>query len=324
MKKITVSFNTITPLYTGDAWGECKEIKPSAIMGSLRFWFEVYCHFAGIKVKEKEELNYKKFIEKRKENLDKNEFEILNELGITCSSRIFGCTGWKSRIEIKRIDFYLDDNYLYPIWKKTLYSLRYKKIKNGKESEIIPSWYFPKGFFGNFQIIFKTTEEINENILLPLLRFIENYGFIGGKNNLGYGRIKINKINGEKIDLNQYNFDLGIIKCNKNITEEIFENINNFDDLNENKIQIIQVNFNNNDLSSLIKGLIKKKAEYRKAISNKFERHYKFGSTAKDKYNDIQGPNATKIIPLITKNENGKYVGNFLSIWGIKNFGDER
>jgi CRISPR-associated protein Cmr1 len=46
--EIAVKFETITPLYTGDAWQNCKEIKPSSIMGSLRFWFEVLCYFNEI------------------------------------------------------------------------------------------------------------------------------------------------------------------------------------------------------------------------------------------------------------------------------------
>ena len=70
-EEVQVTFQTITPIWTGDAWGECKEIKPSAIMGSLRFWFEIFCHFSGIRVKEKEELNYKNFIEQRRKNLEK-------------------------------------------------------------------------------------------------------------------------------------------------------------------------------------------------------------------------------------------------------------
>jgi len=40
--EIKVKFETITPLWTGDAWGENSTIRPSSIIGSLRFWFEVY------------------------------------------------------------------------------------------------------------------------------------------------------------------------------------------------------------------------------------------------------------------------------------------
>ena len=38
-----VKFETITPIWTGDAWRENSEIKPSSIMGSLRASFGAYC-----------------------------------------------------------------------------------------------------------------------------------------------------------------------------------------------------------------------------------------------------------------------------------------
>jgi CRISPR-associated protein Cmr1 len=46
--ELKVKFETLTPLWTGNAWGQCMEIRPSSILGSLRFWFEVLCYFNGI------------------------------------------------------------------------------------------------------------------------------------------------------------------------------------------------------------------------------------------------------------------------------------
>ena len=48
MTDVKVTFKTITPLWTGNAWRGCKEIRPSSILGSLRFWFEVLCYFNGV------------------------------------------------------------------------------------------------------------------------------------------------------------------------------------------------------------------------------------------------------------------------------------
>ena len=78
MKSIRVTFQTLTPLWTGDAWGESKEIRPSSIMGSLRFWFEVICYFAGITKKD----YYKNG--KLNDDLDKEKFEKLFENKIGC------------------------------------------------------------------------------------------------------------------------------------------------------------------------------------------------------------------------------------------------
>jgi len=320
MNRVTVEFETITPLFTGDTWGSCAELKPSSIMGSLRFWFEVYCHFAGIDVKEKEELkdiDYQKILQNLKKDIDDIDKYIFDRLPLTLSSKIFGCTGWKSRIEIESIR-YLDD-YCFG-------------NRLNLPSKIIPSknWFFAKPyFFGKFQITFKTTEEIKSNILFPLLNFIQKYGFIGAKNNIGYGRIKV--LNPEVSKLNIIKISK-FLKENKDIKEEIFKEKDlsqNLNGLDYSRIEIFKTDIHSNDLESIIKKLISKKAELRRQENNKYIRHYKFGSIAKDIYKneehniEIKGPNATKIIPLIEK-ENDKYIGKFLSIWGIQNFGDKR
>lgn len=41
-KEVVVYIKAITPLWTGDAWRENCSIRPSSLLGSLRFWFSVY------------------------------------------------------------------------------------------------------------------------------------------------------------------------------------------------------------------------------------------------------------------------------------------
>ena len=43
MERVKIEFETITPLWTGDAWGENSEIKASSIMGAFRSAFAFYC-----------------------------------------------------------------------------------------------------------------------------------------------------------------------------------------------------------------------------------------------------------------------------------------
>lgn len=300
---ITIEFETITPIWTGDAWGENHELKATAIMGSLRFWFEVYCHFAGIEVKEKEELNYPEFIKKRKDinSITKSDDAILKELGITLPSMIFGCTGWKSRIEIERIYFQQNREYLYPTGKIQVQNLQHQK----KDRNITPSWYFPEGFFGTVNITFKTTDEIQQNILLPLLYFIEQYAFIGAKNNIGYGRVKI--LNMNKVD----SFGFGKFGLHDS----------NINQLVQTKKLVTTNSTSKQDLKELIKELLEQKAKLRQKITNQQDRHYKFGTVKKANWEKIDVPQATKIIPLISKNSDGSYSGKFLSIVGIQNFG---
>jgi len=308
MEKIRVDFETITPIWTGDAWGENSELKASSIMGSLRFWFEVYCHFAGIEVKEKEELNYQEFITENKKNIDNiSDNKILKNMNLSLSSKIFGCTGWRSRIEIDEISFNQSEKYPYPIKKVQLQNLEY--YSNWKRKNITPSWFFQKGFYGNGYIVFKTTTDIKDNILLPLLNFIEKYAFIGAKNNIGYGRVKFNEIQ----QINTFKFTQFGLKKDSNI-----------DDLIKSKKLITNNSHTKNNLSDLIKQLLEQKAKLRKQTKKQEVRHYNFGTIKKAKWEKIDIPQATKIIPLISKNNNNSYSGRFLSIVGIKDFGDKQ
>ncbi len=319
MGKIVVEFETITPIYTGDAWGKNSEIKASSVMGSLRFWFEVYCHFTGIDVKENEELkdkDYQKILKSLKKdidngkNIDDIDKYIFDKLSLTLSSKIFGCTGWKSRIEIESISFTENQDYPYLLGKQPFKSLQYKKEyfdkkeKKKKAKLITPSWYFEKGFYGNGRIVFKTTNEIRDNILFPLLNFIEKYAFIGAKNNIGYGRVRFTNI--DKVDI--FGF------------EQFGEKNSNIHELVKEKKLVTNNSNNSNDLEELIKGLIEQKANMRRNIKSVKQRHYIFGAIERNKKFDN---NATKIIPLISI-ENEEYIGKFLSIWGIQNIGADK
>jgi len=108
-EKIKIEFETITPIWTGDAWGENSELKASSIMGSLRVAFCECYKDVTAKLSKLDNLNnvpneildygkFKSSIGKKKSK------EILNEQNISLESQLFGCTGWKSRIEIVSID----------------------------------------------------------------------------------------------------------------------------------------------------------------------------------------------------------------------------
>jgi CRISPR-associated protein Cmr1 len=342
MENIKVTFETITPLWTGDAWGNNTEIRPSSIMGSLRFWFEVICYFAGITTdndyeegKLKVDITSKqlqeKFLELFKNNLDKDHNELIDitlaELGVPLPARIFGCTGWESLIRIKEIKIIKNnkDNYNYPVGKIKFDELEYK---NSRGNIIIPAWYFNKGFLGPFEITFEIkNKSISNNILYPLLNFIQKYGYLGGKWNLGYGRFKVEKVeeNRQKKDdwENQYFKFSKFYKDKDNKFTDIelntlCVNSRSWDDLEDkSKKQIMYLKKENTheNVSVIIKSLLKEKAIHRKDTSNYSERHYVFGIGGKN-------TEGTKIIPWIYK-ENSQLKGGFISIVGLIDLGDE-
>ncbi|ADU96317.1 CRISPR-associated RAMP protein, Cmr1 family [Thermovibrio ammonificans HB-1] len=209
-KEIAVKFNTITPLWTGDAWRENCEIRPSSLIGSLRFWFEVICYFSGICKRKhfspklgrfEKEVNRKDFKNclANKGNSFKDKIKCLLEQDIPYPSIIFGTTNWKSLIEIKEIKYssgYCFGDKLNLPNRICLNKVNYEIKENGdcpqRSNKTWSVFYFAKPYFyGNFEVIFEVEEEIIELIFYPLLTFMDKYGFWGGKWNIGYGRLEV-------------------------------------------------------------------------------------------------------------------------------------
>ncbi len=344
--EVRVTFRTLTPLWTGDAWRDNRQIRPSSIMGSLRFWFEVICYFSDItdesnydngKLKEKE---LKEATLKAKILDNGNDFDridrILAELGVSVPSRIFGCTGWKGLVRIKEINF--DKNNFQN-------KLR-GRIINGK------NWFWGTPYYeGEYSILFEVEKNIEDSIFYPLLTFIEKYGFLGGKWNIGYGRVRIEKVEGIKDDewrKDKFGFGDRTVRFSDLVDEntlsgkslqpfnllKYFLGINNFYCKKERdfknkissiprKIKIAKFDNLNGSYVDLIKELLKKKAEMRnclrpessvnnKKLWNDF-RHELLGTTS-------GGTEGTKIIPWIYE-EGGQLKGGFVSIAGIINIG---
>jgi CRISPR-associated protein Cmr1 len=311
MLKVPITLETITPLFTGNCNQEMTEIQSTSIMGSLRFWFEVICHFSGKfnnKHYSENKLNpeiFKKFI---KNKPDATNEEIQKEFNLSPTAFYFGCTGWKSQIGIEKIDFH-KDNFVNIERGKT-------RIIEGK------NWHLPKQYYQDqFTIIFTLPDEpCKENILFPLLQFIQEYGFLGGKNNLGFGRVKIININDEnyqnkkKTEEETDEFVFTILNENYTLHINRLENsdfhIEGYNYKSDfitkcNGITYLPIDSTSKNYSNNIKRLLKVKSILRNLFEDEEQKKY-FGSSKAD---PVQ---ATKIIPLIREKERG-----FLAIPGI-------
>lgn len=328
---VKIRVDTVTPVYTGDAFG-INEIKPQSIMGSLRFWFEVFLKAVG-----KLPRNYNYNTERIKSEKYDNEVLIHISKGnslisakaksckeIALPSQIFGCSGLKSKISVRNITQIKAMDYLNLQNKPPI------KINGSKNG-----WPFPgEYFYGYFTIEFNVEDEnILKDILLPLLNFIEKYGYLGGKNNLGFGRVKFtleNPVYGSIKDydvfrLSRYGNDKDIqdseavIKYNNSNKVEKMYYINKIGlyvkDTKEHK--------DNEYFYEILKELINQKADLRKNFKDgDVLEHYIFGFTGNKKETNNrkintkrkEKPNATKIIPWINEKVANEYEYGFISL----------
>lgn len=341
--EIKVQFETITPLWTGDAWMENNEIRPSSLIGSLRFWFEVICYFGGVcseKDFDEKKGRFEKDIknDEIKERLLKHgtdfngQIAALKELKVPIPAIIFGTTGWGSLIEIKAINNQNNqnstNNYPFPINRVEFEELKYKK----DNKEIKPAWYFKKGFWGNFEVVFRVPAEIKETIFFPLLNFMDKYGYWGGGWNIGYGRLKVLSVNSQDNSWQKNEFDFSNIDKNKKIyiegndSEEnkIVELVKETNLLtNKNpKIKHWKHNGCNLPVKDMLRNLIIEKANLRRSLNDQKERHYIFGKTGNIQGEDL--PQGSKILPYINRLDNNSYDCGLLSIAGILNLYKEQ
>ncbi|MFQ6054919.1 MAG: type III-B CRISPR module RAMP protein Cmr1, partial [Methanosarcinales archaeon] len=155
----TVKIKTLTPIWTGDVDRECKKIKETGIIGSLRWWYEAIVRGYGGYACDPT-------------NSDCNEKDHCD------ACELFGCTGWsrKFRIEVN------EDTSIAPF-------LIVKPKSSRKQ------WFLgfldQGGILGNLK--FKIVADVEtQNFLKFLLDFSSSWG-IGSRTQVGFGIGKLAK-----------------------------------------------------------------------------------------------------------------------------------
>lgn len=189
---LTISIRTLTPIWTGDVNGRCSEIKETGIIGSMRWWYEAIVRGLGRYVcdtKKECKFSLDKYNKARKQG--KNKFESLDEAGLCDVCKIFGVTGWKRQFNLSIIQ-----DETKPAWVgNTILNIRPPGRSRG--------WFLPSGKNGRFDIILRG--DLNElRSLSSLFLFLESWGALGAKPQLGYGFFKI--INREVVKKNAVPF----------------------------------------------------------------------------------------------------------------------
>jgi len=185
MSEIEIKIRTLTPLWTGDVNRECKSIKETGIIGSLRWWYEALVRGLGgyacdPTLDRKCELKQDKFNKAIKSG--KSIQGALDEQ-ICPACQLFGCTGCRKRFRLETVGLN-DDDFIQGRGQKS-------GLKAGKEISL------------KFTLLSEIRPE--EKWLFKItLWIIENYGAVGGRTTwkpnsswgTDYGLIKISDYNG--------------------------------------------------------------------------------------------------------------------------------
>jgi len=181
MKSLILRIKTLTPLWAAGVDKTCDRLHETGIIGSLRWWYEVIVRGLGGKVcdltadgcKLKSE-EYKKVKQK-----GKSEKEALSAAGLCHVCQVFGATGWQRRFSI---EVHSDGQMIWGDSELKVLNIRPPGRNRG--------WFLSPGLRGDVSLTLKGAQDIVGQIG-ALIGWLDNWGSLGSKPQLGYGVFKI-------------------------------------------------------------------------------------------------------------------------------------
>lgn len=166
-----VKIQTLTPLWTGGIEGRMDRIHETSIIGSLRWWYEAIVR--GLGGRACDPTSNKKCRYDPKDSRPPEQ-----QLCPACY--MFGATGWRRRFRVEVME-----DQTKPVWTEN----------DGKPVNIRPpdrnrGWFLPPGRMGNISLSFNGDEQALD-LLAALFLFLEKWGNLSAKPQLGYGVFEI-------------------------------------------------------------------------------------------------------------------------------------
>ena len=167
MDKLTIKVKMLTPIWTGGMNNRSMDrIHETGILGGLRWWFEAIVRGLGGHACDPVGDNKCQYDVKDSRPPEK-------QLCHACYS--FGTTGWQRRFRLEIVD------------DQTECILQSgDKILNIRPPRRTRGWYLPAGNIGKFTLKFIGDPE-RLSLIAALLLFLEKWGNLGAKPQLGYG-----------------------------------------------------------------------------------------------------------------------------------------
>jgi len=176
MEELQLKIKTLTPIWTGGVEpGKMDRIHETGLLGALRWWYEAIVRALGGKAcdpsqREKCTFDAKKYRESRASD----ESQRLRDAGLCDVCQVFGATGWRRRFRVALVD------QTEAIWDGPDQTL------NIRPPERTRGWYLGSGRMGEFTLNLQA-EEKTIALLASLVLFLERWGTLGARPQLGYG-----------------------------------------------------------------------------------------------------------------------------------------
>jgi len=179
---MNITIQTLTPLWTGGVDQTCDRLHETGLIGSLRWWYEALVRGLGGEACDPTEHACNFDAEQYKKSADQPERERLRAAGLCDACQLFGATGWRRRFRLQI------SAQATPTWA------------GGRGLNVRPygrnrGWYLNAGRVGAVTLTF-TGDEATLAQLAALLRFLETWGSLGPRPQLGYGVFRITEVKG--------------------------------------------------------------------------------------------------------------------------------
>jgi CRISPR-associated protein Cmr1 len=172
-----VQITTLTPLWTGGVDGTTDRLHESGLLGSLRWWYEAIVRGLGGEACDPSQSKCTFDAEKYKQSLASTPSQRLRDAGLCDACQVFGATGWRRRFRLTVVD-----DQTRPISAGDRLSARSPGRTWG--------WFLPQSRMGAFTLRLTGDPEAVQRIA-ALLLFLERWGNLGARAQLGYGAFRV-------------------------------------------------------------------------------------------------------------------------------------
>jgi CRISPR-associated protein Cmr1 len=187
-KEMNMELKTLTPLWTGGVEkGKMDRIHETGIIGSLRWWFELFVRGLGGLVNDPTTDKRGGFDpEKYKKSTASDRRARLHDAGLCDASQVFGATGWRRRFRLLIQDSTSPDT---SCGQNIRANRSYTDTRGNSRT---PTWYFPGSpQSGSFTIqIQSTAQDFPQKVIDGLLQFMADWAAIGARAQMGFGVIE--------------------------------------------------------------------------------------------------------------------------------------